>query len=578
MSLGCKINKIHTVIICMLAVFISFMCITLNVRADYKEYWIHDAKFDIEFSENGDAVVTETWNIEFHGDFTRFYKEFNTKDLDIIEKYNSLDVKNVKINGVDCEKAFNDRDREDYTYYLKPTNKGIQLEFYYGAHNEYVEYQVTYTLKGVVKEVINGSAIFCYRLIGANFSKNVSDIEINLSGTGLDRNNLDIRHLTDEENYKIENKDNGYRLTNSRGYKEKTVLKLNVALDKNSFTGLKQVDSRDLKNNLKENSKSLFGTIFGAIGDAITFVVIGIFKIIIYAVIIFTVGLIGVTCEDVFSNPSKLKDYKKFKNSKKKFEDNPKYPDECISKFKELNINILGFYYKNEKLRFRRKFEIYLAGLRVHGVLRIEKKEGIVINNDYYRKVNNIEYKTFEAIIKLIGINECNGKQIIDFDSLKDIILGSNKEAIDKREQIKKHINTLMDYYNKYFECNDEFYDRIEFMYYYIKWAKLINECSTYNVLKHGLDFKNAIIWMYTGKFKTVKSKLEYYKVRIERSKLLDIKRDLDSIGLEDLFDLLDLIHQNLEYVPDTIVNSGSGCSSCSSCSSCGGCGGGGAD
>ena len=55
---------------------LAVMITPLNAFADDKQYQINSADFTIELETNGDAVITEQWQVQYvRGSFTRFYKD-----------------------------------------------------------------------------------------------------------------------------------------------------------------------------------------------------------------------------------------------------------------------------------------------------------------------------------------------------------------------------------------------------------------------------------------------------------------------------------------------------------------------
>lgn len=57
---------------------IAFTFILLiPIKAEAKDYSIDEADFYVDIQENGDAVVTEKWSLDFDGQYSRFYKDIS---------------------------------------------------------------------------------------------------------------------------------------------------------------------------------------------------------------------------------------------------------------------------------------------------------------------------------------------------------------------------------------------------------------------------------------------------------------------------------------------------------------------
>ena len=98
--------------------FASIFCTNI-LKVEAKSYNVEHAEFNIELQEDGDAIVTETWNLEFDGKYSRFYKEFNTKKIKNIEEF-EFELKDVYINGEEAHQLKSkpsDNKRVDNTYY-----------------------------------------------------------------------------------------------------------------------------------------------------------------------------------------------------------------------------------------------------------------------------------------------------------------------------------------------------------------------------------------------------------------------------------------------------------------------------
>lgn len=141
----------------------------MHVSATDKEYNISNAVFTAELQENGDAIITEYWTVNYtKGDFTKFYKDIYT-NLPILEQFDDIEVMSCLINGTDAIATNNTTERKENTYYFEKNSDTDTIHWFKPASNEtIIHYEIKYKLTNVVKQVDN-NALFCYRFIGANF-------------------------------------------------------------------------------------------------------------------------------------------------------------------------------------------------------------------------------------------------------------------------------------------------------------------------------------------------------------------------------------------------------------------------
>ena len=164
------------------AVLLMFM-LPCRAQADDKEYQIKSASFEAWLNEDGSADVEETWQVKYtKGSFTRFYKEINTKDLNEEERFSSLEMESVSINGQACTLTKDISGRPDNTYSMEGTGKGTEISMYLRSRNVTNEYRMRYRLHDVVRCVDGQYWLFVYRFIGKNFSKEVSKVRVTIHG------------------------------------------------------------------------------------------------------------------------------------------------------------------------------------------------------------------------------------------------------------------------------------------------------------------------------------------------------------------------------------------------------------
>ena len=167
MKTRCKLFLITLVVL--------FVLLTdFSVKAEEKQYSVNEANFYVELQKNGDALITESWEVEYtKGSFTRFYKDIY-KDVSEVEEFSGVQVISCKINGRDATET-DYIDRVDYHYYFEDNADSYTIHWFYGAEGETVTYEITYLLSDVVKETQGQVAMFCYRFVGVDFPKNIEN-------------------------------------------------------------------------------------------------------------------------------------------------------------------------------------------------------------------------------------------------------------------------------------------------------------------------------------------------------------------------------------------------------------------
>ena len=146
---------------------------------EQKEYTVESADFRITLSTNGDAEITETWNVTFtKGSFSRFTKDIYNPDNEL-EKIKDLRVQSCRIDGAEAQRQ-EDTERRDGHYSVEKSRDRYTISWYQSAMNQTVEYQITYVIPGAVKMTETGRAAYCYRLIGVNFPKTVGTVTANI--------------------------------------------------------------------------------------------------------------------------------------------------------------------------------------------------------------------------------------------------------------------------------------------------------------------------------------------------------------------------------------------------------------
>ena len=529
-------------VIAILISIITFfvLVITNSIEVHAKDYDVNQIIFDIDIKDNGDVNIKETWLVDYSGEYSRFYKEFNTKRVKNIEEFN-IDFDNVYINGEKAKQIKSkpsDNKRVDNTYYIENTSLGKQINMYYNVRYDEVVYEITYELEDVVKEIDGGDAIFCYRLVGDNFEESIGNIIINIAGAGLG-NKLDVRQLTNDGEFSTDRNSDGSFTIYLYGHDANEMLKLNIALDERDFEGLQVVSPKDLEDSLRKDNlhKNVNPDL---IVTAIMFSMIGIVLFILSA------------------------DNRKYKKIIRK---NPGYINYCFEQIYRTPYLLLfrhAFISKALRLTPLTMKEL-LYSLKAKGQVTV-KGEELIIAYNYKTWLDSTEANIVSNIFNLIGnITDVDGYHL-DMNNLKHLLL-NDKAYYNLYSSVNKEFTNLYNLYNSRLHGNSELKGAVKFLNWYIPKYKLYqgNMDSTYGNLNKNLSLADALIALYVPSrtLSSDKTAIDREKTRIYNS--------------YDTMDIMNTIFDtNMTY-----SNSGSSCASCSSCSSCrscSGCGGGGAD
>lgn len=194
----------------MIVVYITILLTgsALNVQASEKKYCsIDSANFDIQLLENGDANITETWTVDYEGKYSRFYKDIHSGSLTTAEKYTDSKFNYLTINGVECAYAEDLDAREDYTYSIVNQGGNTTINWYYNVEDDEVTYEANYTIENIVKETVANQAVFCYRLIGKDFTKEIDNVSIKIST--YNNQPVDLYYTNKENSIAISTDNNG---------------------------------------------------------------------------------------------------------------------------------------------------------------------------------------------------------------------------------------------------------------------------------------------------------------------------------------------------------------------------------
>ena len=162
-----------------LVTVLSVMILSLNslsAFSDDKEYEVRGAEFHVSFTENGDAIICEKWEVEFlRGQFSRFYKDIYNAD-NKLEYIQDIEVLDVKINDNEAAQQFS-ADRKDGRYFFEVSSDRYTVNWFQHAKDETVKYEITYKRENAVQINENNRAVFAFRLIGQNFPQTVGSVK-----------------------------------------------------------------------------------------------------------------------------------------------------------------------------------------------------------------------------------------------------------------------------------------------------------------------------------------------------------------------------------------------------------------
>lgn len=237
-------------LVCMLAMLMVLVLVVPKpVSAASQSYSIVSADFDITLSEDGDAIVTETWVLDFKsGDFTRFSKQiYRGSDMADYEGADYAQYYYFYIDGEPVHQTENTASRPDRTWGLVETEDNIELNWYMNIHSpRRVEFKCKYILVNTIYQLADGNAVFAYRVVGAKFDKVIDNTTVTV-------------HLPGESG----------QIKNYSGLPTVEVGKDSISLHQGSHSGLQKVivtmdrslfgeihSSRALESSFRENLRS----------------------------------------------------------------------------------------------------------------------------------------------------------------------------------------------------------------------------------------------------------------------------------------------------------------------------------
>lgn len=530
-----KSSKIKKIIFSLLiAIGLCLVC-KYTVNADDRSYKVQNANFDVHFKTDGSAVVTEQWTVDFKGDYTRFYKDIHYTDLAKVEEFSDIIFKpdSIYINGNSCTKAVDDS-RKSYTYNIDDNGENYRIEWFYGAHNETVTYEITYKLNNLITLSDNNKAIFVYRFIGEDFNDNIQNVNVSIKSpknSSIELKYCNVNGRTSEVKNKSGEDILKFNCTNHRH-----LLKVNVAMDSEYFTDcekhmtLEEIRQEAESRNTQQSSSGTKNlTILDIIGSQLL--------ILLFIGFLIFSSFISVR----FSNRRKNKINMQINSIMQKYDDiSPVGMILIVNK----NINNISKFVLVQILYYMHR----------RAIQYIPNHKTFVFRSDNIN-LGRLELKYYNQIGSMFGFNrELRNNDIIN------IIYNSENTIKKLIKEYRKDINRII--------RSKGIITRITIK----KDAKKLNEWAKNNTAL--TSEVNQEMINNNVKYVTVVELC--YNNSYDNDTGFD---DDDGDDDKSIFDLLrDLLEDKPMFVDNSHNNSGSGCSSCSSCSSCGGCGGGGAD
>ena len=158
----------------------TFLFLTIGNKSDAasSNLELNNLNFDAKIQENGDMVVTETWDIDIE-DTNTLYKTFKTD----INKY--LDIKDVSVKEITdgINKNFTETSRlmyhvtKDYYYGLINDNGDFEIAWGVGLDEESDTrtYEISYTVEGAVGRYSDYNQLY-WQFVGEDFEIDANKI------------------------------------------------------------------------------------------------------------------------------------------------------------------------------------------------------------------------------------------------------------------------------------------------------------------------------------------------------------------------------------------------------------------
>lgn len=517
----------------LLLVLLLFPISSLDAYA--KSYTIEEAYFDVEILSDGDVNVTETWIVNFEGDYSRFYKSLPPKNISKSEKYKEICINWATINGKECELDGNLSRRKDYTFNSDYEDDYRMLSWICSVNDERVEYSVNYTIEDLTKRTDLYDEELCVtilRPVCVDFKEGIRN-SIHVSVKAPDKS--EIYEIKSNKDFSTETKENTTELVcgSSSGLVRLVILSTDEGFEEDlTFVNSKHIDMK-----VSEGGKSDYAALVG-----------GAF---IIGLVLYVIGL----SKGVNKSSRNTKTNNKFKRINEK---DPSYIYECI--------NDISMYGEDALLpvalcdgRTFTKFNLLSVMIKdfLNRKLLVNGIQGVDVNHDLADTMPRSEQNVLFQLAEEINIYDDGNMDINVLRSIADSHIGSLasdlKQKADSKEYRKlKEKAAFIEWYANYF--------------YQTKIPTSLNYLLHHDVNRDTLvllSFKNNR-QVNTGDIATsgYDTNTWYYMI--------------DDYDNRDCATYLEK-QRNAEqrsYNTSSDSSSSSGCSSCSSCSSCGGCGG----
>ena len=543
---SCQKNRPRvTLLLVILCIFMA----PIFARAEEKDYSVPSADFEVEIGNDGKVHVTENWEVSFEeGDFTRFYKDIYTGVP--YEELFQLDENSVRvsIDGQECSPVYDTEQRKDYTFYLEPLYNRYTVHCFLHSREITRNYQISYTINDAVKIVDGEYYLVTFRLIGANFSKEVDNVSARF--TAPEGSTAEVRN---GQYFDTAESEGGTVNVTAKNWKG--VFKVKVRIDDARIANAVEISKSMLSNPDQDREMTKRKGIY-----RITYML----KRLVPDIWSFF-GVLFVGFGFPFIIFSFIEDKVKKLSLERNIARNPYYYFDVAGKWKG-RLDPYEFAFGCNMYGGKNIFYVLFHQLLEKGGLRVvELNRGVYSDvEDSKFAVGNREWLTPEeqAALDFFVERARSEDGELRMESFREYLFNNNKELPDFDSEIKKHYEAQVKAKLSKKEMKEYKRDWIAVHEYMILFIKLSDDYDLSNV-------KYVPNWNYMMVFFDwlAYNPLSVYAKSMSSGKNL----------------VLNYIHTstkgtyNIGHGGSSGGSSGAG-SGCSSCSSCSGCGGGGAD
>ena len=497
-----------------------FIILNLNIlKVNAQNYTIESANFDIELLANGDINVTETWDIDFDGEYTRFYKSLMPNNLENFEEYSDITINWAKINGIECTFDGDLNNRKNYKVNIDHQSHYIMLSWLYKVKNDNVKYQINYTIKDLIKLSEfedNKVCITVFRPICKDFEKLIKNFNINFKGPN--KSNIINFDSNKEVSFNKSENDINLKINNNSGLVKIII----ISNYKGFYSDLKYIEySNPLNETLIFNS-------------SLNIILIFVFCFIV-ALIIFSTQ----SCHEI------------------NYERNYNYIQDCMDYIKQygdsalLAVSLTDISGKNNRFIITATIKDFMnRNILIPGV------NGIDFNEDVINSLSPKEIEIINGFKKHLSLIERTYREIYEvnllcYEYLK-VLKSELIQKLDKKElkELKKKVNYINWYTNTHYRMD--------------------TPISLTNNLYETISYEDITFWSFIKNTIIIKSYLALNEGTTWYN-IIDNKVNYNTIYYTTTEELN---RKKVNTSSSSIFDSSSSCNSCSSCSSCGGCGG----